>query len=289
MSSEEDTEEPPKPLDPAFEPSFLKNTITFASNLRVNAALAMYKQFEASDDPMERRLLFLGIHQQMCMAMEDLGAHLYAYREKQSGKDYMTALINYGGSSAYLYDLFKDKSKPEILADFGFEADVPPVLKSHGYTDRKRREAGDNFYAHFLTVAKKQEQRIDICNKLKHGATSYLPESNDQLGLVLRRQRMPEAWRLSYKETELKRLSYKETELKMFLYIITTCSHQCKEIVFQYLCLHHPVTAEEILEWEYARKDMERTLALLTKFEVVVPARKAKQKTHKRSKKNKRK
>ena len=237
QASEEDTEEPPKPLDPAFEPSFLKNTITFASNLRVNAALAMYKQFEASDDPMERRLLFLGIHQQMCMAMEDLGAHLYAYREKQSGKDYMTALINYGGSSAYLYDLFKDKSKPEILADFGFEADVPPVLKSHGYTDRKRREAGDNFYAHFLTVAKKQEQRIDICNKLKHGATSYLPESNDQLGLVLRRQRMPEAWRLSYKETEL----------KMFLYIITTCSHQCKEIVFQYLCLHHPVTAEKIL------------------------------------------
>ena len=272
---EDEPEKPPEPLHPDFEPSFLKNTITFASNLRVNAALALQTRYKASQDPMERRLLFLAIHQQMCMAMEDLGAHLYAYREKKSGRDYMTALVNYGGSSAYLCELFDGKDQKQIAEEFGFSEEVPPFLKKNGYTNELRTQAAKNFYAHFETVANQQKHRLDVCNKLKHGATVYLPESKDQLGVVLRKLKKPEPWRLSYNQSEL----------KTFLYVIVTCSHQTKEIAFQYLAAYHPATAQTVLEWEHASKDIRKSLLLLKQLEHV-SRKPAKSKT-KRSKTNK--
>lgn len=250
---------PPEPLKPDFEPSFLKNRITFASNLRVDASLALYERWKASKDSNERRLLFFSVHQQMCMAMEDLGAHLYAYREKQSGGDYITALVTYGGPDAYLYDLFEGRTKDQIIFDFGFGEDVPPFLAKHGYTDEHRERAGENFYAHFETVAKQQKKRMDICNKLKHGATVYLADSDKQLGIVIRRQGKPEPWRLSYNQAEL----------DAFMYLIATCSHATKEILFQYLSVHHPETAQEVLDWDYAVRDIERSLALLKRFDHV--------------------
>ena len=39
----------------------------------------------------DRRLLFLNIRQQTCMAMEDVGAYLYAFTRKQAGKDFLKA------------------------------------------------------------------------------------------------------------------------------------------------------------------------------------------------------
>jgi len=116
-------------MDKDFEPHFLSSTMVFSSNLRVYAATAMQERRSSIREPLERRLLYFSIHQQMCMAMEDLGAHLYAYREKRSGKDYLSALVNYSGSSAYLYELLKGKSQQQIAAEFGFCDKIPNFLE----------------------------------------------------------------------------------------------------------------------------------------------------------------
>src|SRR3990172_5489277 len=173
-------------MDKDFEPHFLSSTMVFSSNLRVYAATAMQERRSSISEPLERRLLYFSIHQQMCMAMEDLGAHLYAYREKRSGKDYLSALVNYSGSSAYLYELLKGKSQQQIAAEFGFCDKIPELLRKGGYDEERQARAARNFYEHLQSIANHQKKRMGICNKLKHGGTIYRPEKPERLGILLR-------------------------------------------------------------------------------------------------------
>ena len=256
-----------------FEPHFLSSTMVFSSNIRVKTALAIQKRRISIQEPsIERRLLFFSIHQQMCLAIEDLGAHLYAYREKRLGKDYLTALINYGGSSAYLYELFKGKSQRAIATEFGFGNKIPDLLREYGYDENMRAKAEKNFYEHSKSVARQQKKRMAICNKLKHGGTMYLPERADRLGILIREKG----------KIRKSNISYNENEVGAFLYVIAACSHQLKELIFQYFVLYHPTFAKKALTSDEVRKDILRAARLIESLEDFAAADRKKKKAKKK-------
>ena len=89
-----------------LEAVFLENALFVASNLRVAASQAMKKEILSdSTDETTNRLLFLCIHQQVCMAFEDLGAIMLASREKRRGGDFLGVLTSYRVNHADLSEL----------------------------------------------------------------------------------------------------------------------------------------------------------------------------------------
>ena len=214
-------------MNPDFEPAFLKGVMVFGANLRVRASEAMLETFTADDTTGEdRRLLYFAIRQQMCMAMEDVGAYLYAFRESQNGKDFLNALTDYKPWKVYLYNLFRhsdgtDKSDEEIANDFGF-GQIPDALRKEGYDEERNDVAKREFVTHFRTLAETQESTMDVCLKLKHGGLGYRPEANDELRILRNRDG----------KIEPVGIHYNPEALSKHLFVTVMCSIQSGKSCF---------------------------------------------------------
>lgn len=243
----------------SLEVPFLVNYLFAASNLRVATCQPLREKFHRPDaGETEKRLLFFGIHQQMCMAIEDLGALMFAFREKAAGRDFMNSLAGYRRGAAYMFNLLKEKKDQDIAAEFGLAGAVPSVLQKSGYDEARQERAARNFVEHFRSVAHSQATRMAICNKLKHGGTVYY-DSDNRSGLAVLDNdggTLEPIW-----------FSFNETELQTILYIVATCSHQSKELAFRYLVLHHPHEAEKLLQDKRVWKEIERASKLVKDWE----------------------
>ncbi len=240
-------------VDSTFEPHFLKSVLVFGSNLRVTASLAMREAFVKEETTGEdRRLLYLSIRQQVCMAMEDVGAYLYAFQEKQQGNDFIDALTRYKSHEVYLFNLFAEKTDTEIADAFGF-GEIPTILQEQGYTEEQNAEAASQFVTHFKTLAGSQENMLKGCNKLKHGGLAYLPESQNELRVLIREDGEPKPLGIHYNASELSK----------YVFVTVMCSIQIKELVFRYLAIYHPPVAEQAWRDESVEKDYIRVTEML--------------------------
>lgn len=244
-------------LDPSFESHYLKSILVFGSNLRVRASVAMRDAFmKAETIGEDRRLLFLSIRQQMCMALEDVGAHLHAFHQKQKGQDFLVALVRYDTKDAYLYNVFKDKTDSKIADRFGF-GEVPRALQEEGYTAQMNTKAAEQFVKHFRELAEKQKATKSLCIHLKHGGLVYLPEAKDELRVLIRNDDKPEPFGIHYNPDAL----------SMYLFITVMCSIQLKETILRYLAIHHPEVCKECFKAEAVAQDFERATTLLEFFQ----------------------
>ena len=244
-------------MDRTFEPAFLKSILVFGSNLRTRASVAMRDAFETDGTAGEdRRLLYLSIRQQTCMAMEDVGAYLYAFQQKQkNGKDFLDALTGYQSHKVYLFNLFDGKTDEEIAEAFGF-SEIPAAIQELGYTEAQNVTATNQFVEHFQSLAKSQKQMHDGCMKLKHGGTIYYTDDPAALRVLMREEG----------EIKPKGIHYNADELRWLVFVSIMCSIQIKELVFRYIAIYHPKTYEEVVESDEPGIDYKRATDLLESY-----------------------
>jgi len=248
----ENTETPPD-----LESVFLENAFYVTSNLRVVASQAMKNQLlDGKTDETTKRLLFLSIHQQLCMAFEDLGSIMLASREKRKGKEFLAVLTNYKGKSADLSELIRGMADETIAETYAFGAPVPALYQKLDYSSEELQRSAANFTNYVKSLAGMQIDRGRICNKLKHAGTAlYLPGSPNVISIL--------DWDKDKKNVQSEGLPYKTSELRTFLYAIAACSAVYKDIAFWQLAHCYSEVAEKLLHEPAFQESHERTNKLI--------------------------
>ncbi len=225
-----------------LEAVFLENAFYVTSDLRLAASHAMKKDFfDVGTDQTTKRLLFLSIHQQVCMALEDVGALMLALQEKKKGKDFLTVLTRYRSTTANLSTLISGMDEQTVADTYGFGPPVPELYEKYKYSEAELRMSAANFVGYIRSLAGIQAERDRICNKLKHAGTAvFLPSSPDILSIL--------DWDRDEKKVRSEGVPLKESELHTFLYIIAACSLVYKEIAFRLLAQWYPAVAEKLLK-----------------------------------------
>ena len=224
----------------------------FGSRLRKTAAQTLMQAYETETDELQKRLLVVNLHQQTCLTFEDIGAVTLAVERKLSANvDFLETYLTYPPGDAYISRVIAGKTDKEILESFGFGEELQNLYKEYGIPREELWKGRNNFLQHIKSVAKTQDERRIICNKMKHGAVVLshgggiirgAGETNQMCSLSLSRDKKN---CVNHWNTES--FFYSDREVRFWFDLISNAPSLLKTLAFQYVIRFHPDLRQEWL------------------------------------------